>query len=59
MIFMRQIVQPVLLVCFLGFLYGSLAAIGLSIAKKILMSVLKPDLEPLTTIDEFFLLDWD
>lgn len=43
----------------LGFWIGLVAFLTIVVLKKIILVVCFPNLEPLTTIDEFFLLDWD
>jgi hypothetical protein len=59
LIFLRQLVLPALLLYYFGITYGLVSIIGLKVAKKILLAMFFPHLEPLTTMDEFFLLDWD
>ena len=43
----------------LGFWIGLVAFLTIVMLKKIILVVCFPNLEPLTTIDELFLLDWD
>lgn len=43
----------------LGIWIGLLAFLAIILLKKIVLMVCFPSLEQLTTIDEFFLLDWD
>lgn len=43
----------------LGIWIGLLAFLAIIVLKKIVLIVCFPSLEQLTTIDEFFLLDWD
>ena len=59
LIFLQNFVVPVACMLGLGIWKGPIAIITLAILKWLLLKICCPQLETLTTIDEFFLLDWD
>jgi hypothetical protein len=51
--------MPAVLWWKMGLIKGFIVGIAILFVKDRLRKILKPDIEPLTTVDEFFLLDWD
>lgn len=59
LIFAQQVVLPVCIFFLFGGIRGIIAVLVWPWVKAIVIRVIFPHYEPLTTMDEFFLLDWD